>query len=1025
MPTLDNNFVTAIIVSHNGALWLPEVVASLAKQKRAIDQIIAIDTGSEDSSVKLLRGAGIATISTAKETGFGAAIKEALGNSRVKRGDESETEWLWLIHDDCAPDAFALKELLAALDERPAVAMAGPKLRGWHDRNHLLELGISIASNGARWTGLEYREADQGQHDGVSEVLAVSTAGALIRRDVFEELDGFDPELSLFRDDVDFGWRVHTAGHSVIAVPKAVAYHAEAASNERRRIDVSDAFLHRPLLLDRRHAAYVLMANTSWWLLPLIALQLLSASLFRAIGYLLAKLPGYALDEIAAVALVILQPQDLFRARAKRRKNRLVSSRVISRFVPPRGSQLQLAIERAGSAISRSWRRSSIYEESGVTSSALDLNDEALENADIDLVQAPSPIRWLTRRPILSVSLLVILLTLIASRNRFGAIVGGALAATPTKAFELFSMYSDSWHTVGLGSSTSAPPWVAYIGFGSLLTGANSSLFITGLFLCAVPLALWGSYLLAKKFTNLHFLALIAALLYTFSPTTLSAINSGRVGTLVLVVIGPWLIRSLFGLEQLENLSWRKTFWIALLLTFVCAFSPMTFMSILLWQIILVIFDVIAFNSKNNAMDKLVFDRRNARRIAVMITPLIVNAPWSIEFILHPSRILLDPGLSLAGGEVLSLLLGNPGGVGAPPIWIISPILLIAVIAIFVSKTARLGEVALFFIAIAALLGSRQVSGHGSFTPEQLWVGSLLVIPTLTALLAAVIMIDNYLPSLSQSNIDYRHILLGFTSLISALSILASATWWLGSANSAPVQANSKSALPAFLSASAQTEGRYKTLVLRAESSKVKYFIARDKDLQLGQADVITGLAPVVTKAINDLIAGSGVSSSKVFAEFGIRYLFLANPINEELVRTIDGAGGFTRAASTDEGITWKVPGALGHISFLSQDGSYSVLPSGEVGAAGTLTSAGVIIITEKYDNRWKMLLNGTYLPLTQTENGVPRFYVSEPGDFLIFHDGTSRRAWVSLQLLTFLTLIILALPARRRRSQMSEQELA
>ncbi len=217
-----------------------------------------------------------------------------------------------------------------------------------------------------------------------------------------------------------------------------------AASNERRRIDVSDAFLHRPLLLDRRHAAYVLMANTSWWLLPLIALQLLSASLFRAIGYLLAKLPGYALDEIAAVALVILQPQDLFRARAKRRKNRLVSSRVISRFVPPRGSQLQLAIERAGSAISRSWRRSSIYEESGVTSSALDLNDEALENADIDLVQAPSPIRWLTRRPILSVSLLVILLTLIASRNRFGAIVGGALAATPTKAFELFSMYSDS-----------------------------------------------------------------------------------------------------------------------------------------------------------------------------------------------------------------------------------------------------------------------------------------------------------------------------------------------------------------------------------------------------------------------------------------------------------------------------------------------------------------------------------------------------------------------------------------------------
>ena len=78
MPTSSQHFVTAIIVSHDGALWLPEVVASLAKQKREIDQVIAIDTGSHDSSVKLLKSAGITTLSTERETGFGAAIKEAL-----------------------------------------------------------------------------------------------------------------------------------------------------------------------------------------------------------------------------------------------------------------------------------------------------------------------------------------------------------------------------------------------------------------------------------------------------------------------------------------------------------------------------------------------------------------------------------------------------------------------------------------------------------------------------------------------------------------------------------------------------------------------------------------------------------------------------------------------------------------------------------------------------------------------------------------------------------------------------------
>lgn len=47
MPTSlkNNHHVTAIVVSHDGALWLPEVVASLSKQKHAIDQLVAVDTG--------------------------------------------------------------------------------------------------------------------------------------------------------------------------------------------------------------------------------------------------------------------------------------------------------------------------------------------------------------------------------------------------------------------------------------------------------------------------------------------------------------------------------------------------------------------------------------------------------------------------------------------------------------------------------------------------------------------------------------------------------------------------------------------------------------------------------------------------------------------------------------------------------------------------------------------------------------------------------------------------------------------
>ena len=1032
MPTSISNslrsrhHVTAILVAHNGATWLPEVVASLTKQRHEIDQVIAVDTGSKDDSARLLKNAGITTLSAPRETGFGEAVEIALASTKLKRAAEGITEWIWLIHDDCAPQAEALRELLLAIDEKPNVALAGPKLRGWYDRNHLLEVGVSIAGNGARWTGLEYREQDQGQHDGVTEVLSVSTAGALIRREVFEEIGGFDKELSLFRDDVDLGWRIHTAGHTALVVPTAVAFHAEAAANERREIDVTDAFLHRPLLLDRRHAAYVLLANSTFWLLPLIALQLLGAALLRSIGYLLAKLPGYALDELAAVALVILQPQDLIRGRRARKTTRLVSSRVVARFVPPRGTQLALTIDKSRDALLRTWRATSLVKRAESTkSSSIDFNDEAAENADIELVKAPSIFSGIKSRPILSSFIALFIVSLIAFRGRYTDLVGGAMPLTPDSGLNLLRQYVDSWHIVGLGSSVNMPPWIAILGTATLITGFNAKLFISLLFVLAVPLAFIGAYLLAKKFTNLPYLALGAALLYSFAPLGLTSLNAGRLATVLLFVVGPWLVRALLDLEILESLSWRKVWWLAILLTVVFAFSPLTFGAIVIWQFLLVVFDVFAFNAKPGRLSKEDFDSRNIRRIAIVVAPILVTAPWSLELILHPSRILLDPGLPLPGGDVLSIILTNPGGVGAPPMWLVPSILFISIIALFVSQTARLGEVALFFIGLAAIFGSRQVAGHGQYIPEPLWVGSLLVIPILAAVLAGVVMVDQYLPKLSESAIDYRHLLLGSTSLLSIISLLASMVWWIGSAASAPLQTKERSALPAFLSVEAQTDERFKTLVINSSQTETRFFVARERDLYLGEPDITTGLSPVVNKSIINLVTGAGIDSSQIMAEFGIKYVFLARPFNKDLVRTIDGVGGFTRASRTAEGITWKVAGALAHISFLSIDGTYLALPSGPVGASGTLPSSGTVIITEKFDSRWKLLLNGRAIDAQETDSGVLRFVIPESGEFIIYHDGTARRGWVSLQFIAMTTLIVLALPARRRRSEMTPEELA
>ena len=126
-----------------------------------------------------------------------------------------------------------LARTVELVESDPSIAVVGPKIRAWHERRLLLEVGVSIARSGRRETGLERREQDQGQHDGVHDRLAVSTAGMLVRRDVWEALGGLDRAFPLFRDDVDFGWRANLAGHRVVCCTDAVVYPAAAAARGR------------------------------------------------------------------------------------------------------------------------------------------------------------------------------------------------------------------------------------------------------------------------------------------------------------------------------------------------------------------------------------------------------------------------------------------------------------------------------------------------------------------------------------------------------------------------------------------------------------------------------------------------------------------------------------------------------------------------------------------------------------------------------------------------------------------------
>ncbi|CAB5057915.1 unannotated protein [freshwater metagenome] len=894
--------------------------------------------------------------------------------------------------------------------------MAGPKLLGWHNRTHLLEVGISLATNGARWTGLEPSEYDQGQRDGVHEVLSVSTAGALIRRDVFEELGGFDNNLELFRDDVDFGWRVRTAGHSVVVVTDAVGYHAQAATNERRPIDVKGAFLHRPLLLDRRNAAYVLLANSSLWSLPWLSLQLLSGALVRSIGYLFAKLPGYASDEILAIASLLIHPTELLEARKARKKSRYISSRVVKSFIPSRFTQLRSSISRSFEVL----RTKLLPDDPAETSPA---QSDLTLNEDEDLLTPISskPWRLVFTRPLVAMSTVLALITIFWARHRFGVISGGALPESPDHLSELFKTYVASWHNIGMGSGLSTPPWVLILSAASLVTLGNVKLFITLIFIGAPFVLLLTSHRFLKRFTDNQWLSAGASLLYALSPISIAAVNSGRLGLLVFLALLPIFVAELRSWKDIEARTWRSILAYSLFIWLLYAFNP---------SVLLIVFCAVAFTLYrdfilvNKDYKSPLFIQRLIRRGTLVGLPLLLSAPASFAIFVKPSRLLAEIGLTIPGGGPNFAFLANPGGPGSLPWWCISPIAIVLFVTYFSTTAARkFASLGLIFLLSGTLVSSFVVSDNGSSASTRANAGTFIAIATLLSITSAVVMFDKIRARLEQSHVNYRHISVASVLLISILYSVTSIFWLVTAGADSPVKTSSKEILPAFLA----VETDAKTVVLRSyrhnNETTLSYYISRGSAITLGEPDVAPKDLPVITRAIEGLVDNTGVTSSKVFSDYGIKYVFLKNPVSQEVVQTIDGLGGFNRTSATNAGIVWRVLKDTGRLKFVDYSGKEIILQS--KGVRTYVPAPGTITLTESFSRPWQIFQDGYRLAKIENANGLPSFEVTTGGHISVIHDGTARRAWISFFIIVFVTTVVLALPSGRRKREIEDAVIA
>jgi hypothetical protein len=407
-----------------------------------------------------------------------------------------------------------------------------------------------------------------------------------------------------------------------------------------------------------------------------------------------------------------------------------------------------------------------------------------------------------------------------------------------------------------------------------------------------------------------------------------------------------------------------------------------------------------------------------------MITPVLICAPWSFELLVEPKRFFIDSGFLLPGGGPNMALMGNPGGPGSLPIFIVSPLILVLGISLFSSTKARfVAELGFISLLAAVLLSTVSMTGNGTSIATPIYAGSLITLATISAISASVIMLDKLRERLIATNINFRHISAGVLLIVTALYSVTSISWIVSSGANSPLQTGKEVVLPAFLA----IEGDAKTMVIRPRTTgqevSLNYYLARGGDATLAQPDIAPAEREQISAAVQELADGTGLTASTTFAVHGIKYLFLKSPIDENIARVIDGLGGFSRASSTNAGIVWKISVNTGAILFTDSSGNSSVVQQGKLGI--TVNEPGELTLTENYSQGWRAMQDGSRLERKPSVDGMPVFTVIEPGSVTLIFDGTSRRAWISFQIIVIVTVIVLALPAGRRRREIEDAELA
>ncbi len=258
--------ISVIIPNWNGEKLLASCLDSVFKQSFNDFEVIVVDNGSQDGSVKLVesRYPQVHLIALPKNVGFAAAVNLGIKKSRAP--------FVALLNNDAIVTANWLAKLYQAAVGHPEVFGVAPKIISASMKGVIENAGdkINIVCQ-AYPIG---RGAESSKFSRPGYVFGASGAASLFRRSVLVKLGLFDEDFFFYFEDVDFSFRAQLAGFKCWYEPEAVVYHYGEKSAVRLGDFIEYQRLRNTLyLMIKNLPVGLLLRRGRFWKIPLVLLH--------------------------------------------------------------------------------------------------------------------------------------------------------------------------------------------------------------------------------------------------------------------------------------------------------------------------------------------------------------------------------------------------------------------------------------------------------------------------------------------------------------------------------------------------------------------------------------------------------------------------------------------------------------------------------------------------------------------------------------------------------------------------------